>query len=190
MDDPLKAAIDALTNQHSSLTNTNKSRNNLRVIDRRNRAALDEYNSETAILERPMPWIQNVSYVDVANGTHKDPGPASMLIQIVDPGMDFPLPVYEFGETHQFKFSDIEQPDPTGETKAITDSQAKYLVTLLQHALDNSMNVVVHCVAGICRSGAVAEVGTMIGFRDAGTHRIPNLLVKHKMMKSLGWTYD
>ena len=52
------------------------------------------------------------------------------------------------------------------------------------------MNVVVHCVAGVCRSGAVAEVGVMMGFRDAEAFRSPNLLVKHKMMKCLGWTYD
>jgi hypothetical protein len=52
------------------------------------------------------------------------------------------------------------------------------------------MNVVVHCFAGICRSGAVAEVGVMMGFDDVGRTRIPNLLVKHRMMRALGWTYD
>jgi hypothetical protein len=52
------------------------------------------------------------------------------------------------------------------------------------------MDVVVHCVAGICRSGAVAEVGVMMGFDDAEAFRSPNLLVKHKMMRKLGWTYD
>jgi hypothetical protein len=52
------------------------------------------------------------------------------------------------------------------------------------------MNVVVHCVAGVCRSGAVCEVGVMMGFRDTEEFRAPNLMVKHKMMKVLGWTYD
>ena len=52
------------------------------------------------------------------------------------------------------------------------------------------MNVVVHCHAGVCRSGAVAEVGVMMGFADCERFRIPNLLVKHKMMRVLGWTYD
>ena len=52
------------------------------------------------------------------------------------------------------------------------------------------MDVVVHCHAGICRSGAVAEIGVMLGFDDAEAFRSPNLLVKHKMMKVLGWTYD
>jgi hypothetical protein len=52
------------------------------------------------------------------------------------------------------------------------------------------MDVVVHCVAGVCRSGAVAEVGVMLGFDDTEVFRSPNLLVKHKMMRKLGWTYD
>jgi hypothetical protein len=52
------------------------------------------------------------------------------------------------------------------------------------------MNVVVHCFAGICRSGAVCEVGVMMGFNDTERFRSPNLLVKHRMMKHLGWTYD
>jgi hypothetical protein len=56
--------------------------------------------------------------------------------------------------------------------------------------LENRMNVVVHCVAGVCRSGAVCEIGVMLGFNDTEVFRSPNLLVKHRMMKALGWTYD
>jgi Mg2+/Co2+ transporter CorB len=29
-----------------------------------------------------------------------------------------------------------------------------------------------------------------MGFQDTEVFRSPNLLVKHKMMKALGWTYD
>ena len=68
--------------------------------------------------------------------------------------------------------------------------QAAELVRLLQHASANRMNVIVHCVAGVCRSGAVCEVGVMLGFDDTEAFRSPNLLVKHRMMKALGWTYD
>jgi hypothetical protein len=50
--------------------------------------------------------------------------------------------------------------------------------------------VIVHCVAGVCRSGAVCEVGVIMGFDDTEVFRSPNLLVKHKMMKVLGWLYD
>jgi len=44
--------------------------------------------------------------------------------------------------------------------------------------------------AGICRSGAVVEVATMMGFTASDRYRQPNLRVKHKMMKVLGLTYE
>jgi len=145
------------------------------------------------------PWIQNVSLSDVKKGHHIDAGINSMLIQIVDPAMEFPTPSYPFKEVHQFEFLDIEEDGMTnfGDGKmvdvsefAITQAQADQIVELLQRAFENRTNVVVHCVAGVCRSGAVAEVGVMMGFRDTEAFRSPNLLVKHKMMKALGWTYD
>jgi protein-tyrosine phosphatase len=74
------------------------------------------------------------------------------------------------------------------ETK-ISDEQAAQIVALLQRAIDNHMNVVVHCHAGICRSGAVVEVATMMGFDATARYRQPNLRVKYKMMKVLGFTY-
>lgn len=136
------------------------------------------------------PWIGNFSLADVRRGLNYDAGINSMLIQIVDPCMEFPQPGHQFRETHQFEFLDLEEKDSWGHEFKITDEQAARIVELLQHALENKMNVVVHCVAGVCRSGAVAEVGVMLGFRDAETYRSPNLMVKHKLMKVLGWTYD
>ena len=135
-------------------------------------------------------WIQNVALADIAKGHHINPGINAMLIQIVDPAMEFPTPLYQFKETHQFEFLDLEKDDPWGEEFKVTDDQAKQLVELLQHAKENHMNVIVHCVAGVCRSGAVCEIGVMLGFDDTEVFRSPNLLFKHKMMKHLGWTYD
>jgi len=146
-----------------------------------------------------MPWIQNVSMKDIKTGCHIEAGDNSMLIQIVDPAYEFPTPLKQFKEVHQFEFLDIERDGKTNDGSgnwidmsefAITEAQAKEIVELLQRALDNRMNVVVHCHAGVCRSGAVAEVGVMMGFDDAEAFRSPNLLVKHLMMKALGWTYD
>ena len=138
-----------------------------------------------------MPWIQNTSLDDIRKGTHFQPGPNAMLIQIVDPCMEFPQPKYPFQEAHQFEFLDLERDDlPGAEEFKITQDQADRLVHLLARALEQNMNVVVHCVAGICRSGAVCEVGVMMGFQDREVYRSPNLLVKHRMMKALGWTYD
>ena len=138
-----------------------------------------------------MPWIQNVALADIPKGHHIRVDENSMLIQIVDPDMEFPVPKHTFKEVHQFKFLDLEKTDDTINDKwKIQDDQAEQLVALLQHALAKHMDVVVHCHAGVCRSGAVAEVGVMLGFQDAEAFRSPNLLVKHKMMKVLGWTYD
>jgi predicted protein tyrosine phosphatase len=114
-----------------------------------------------------------------------------MLISIVDPASWRPVPAHKFKEQHNFEFLDIEEKDfALDEAMRCSHEQAAELVRLLQHALANRMNVVVHCYAGVCRSGAVCEVGVMMGFEDTGRFRSPNLLVKHRMMKTLGWTYD
>ena len=138
-----------------------------------------------------MPWIENVSLGDIPKGRHHNAGENSMLIQIVDPAMEFPRPMHKFKEVHQFEFLDVEENDQVLEEEMrCSHKQAAELVQLLQHALEKRMNVVVHCVAGVCRSGAVCEVGVMMGFSDCEGFRSPNLLVKHRMMKRLGWTYD
>lgn len=138
-----------------------------------------------------MPWIQNVALSNIKKGLHINPGDNAMLIQIVDPPGDFPTPEYTFKEVYQFQFLDIEENDfALEEAMRCSHEQAAELVRLLQHALANRMNVIVHCVAGVCRSGAVCEVGVMLGFDDTEAFRSPNLLVKHRMMKTMGWTYD
>ena len=147
-----------------------------------------------------MPFIENTAAADIGMGYHQDPGDNAMLIQIMDPASSWwPTPKYTFKEVHKFEFLDIEKNGltntGTGEMSdlsefAVTDVQAFTLVQLLRHALDNDMNVIVHCLAGICRSGAVTEVGVMMGFKEPDRFRNPNMLVKHKMMAELGWTYD
>ena len=138
-----------------------------------------------------MPFIQNTSLSDVKRGTHRQPGPNAMLIQICDPPGDFPEPLYQFREVHQFQFLDVERDtDVDDEAMRCSQEQAAELVRLLQHAQVNHMNVIVHCHAGVCRSGAVCEIGVMMGFDDTEAFRSPNLLVKHRMMSFLGWLYD
>ena len=135
-------------------------------------------------------FIENVSKSDVFNGHHYDAGINSMLIRIQDPATVFGKIKYPFKEVHEFEFLDAEDTDGFPDECKIQDEQAAELVRLLQHAQENHMNVVVHCHAGICRSGAVVEVATMMGFTPTDRMRIPNLRVKHKMMQVLGWTYD
>lgn len=137
-------------------------------------------------------FIENVSKSDVFNGHHMDAGTNAMLIRIQDPATEFGKIKHTemFKEVHEFEFLDAEDADGFDEDFKISDAQAEALVALLRKALDQRMNVIVHCHAGICRSGAVVEVATMMGFTPTDRFRQPNLRVKHKMMKALGWTYD
>lgn len=141
--------------------------------------------------------IENCAMEDIRVGDHTDFGPDTILIQITDPAMYPPVPAKDFHSIFQFEFLDIDQSDIDKHIEddgfgefAITDKQAEELVGVLQFALEKKLNVTVHCVAGVCRSGAVVEIGEMMGFQPTNRFRAPNLLVKHKMMKVLGWTYD
>jgi predicted protein tyrosine phosphatase len=136
-------------------------------------------------------FIENVSKSDVRWGTHMDAGTNAMLIRIQDPATEFGkiARAEMFKEVHEFEFLDAETGDNFPEEAMISYAQAEELVRLLRHAQDKHMNVVVHCHAGICRSGAVVEVATMMGFTPADRYRQPNLRVKSKMMQVLGLTY-
>lgn len=138
-----------------------------------------------------MPKIENVGIKEIIAGHHFDCGDNAMLIQIMDTGtFSFPKPKHNFKEFHRFEFMDIGDDAGDMQEAGCSEYQAVQLVNLLKHALANDMNVVVHCHAGICRSGAVVEVATMMGFEDTERRRIPNTRVKRLMMKELGLTYD
>jgi predicted protein tyrosine phosphatase len=137
-----------------------------------------------------MSKIINVSRKAVEDGFHKFFGSDTILIQISDPAQGFPTPKKWFSKTFQFEFLDAETGSEFDEEFLISNTQAAELVTILECALDSDMNVVVHCNAGICRSGAVAEIGEMMGFEYAGNHKQPNLRVKGLMMDNLGWGYS
>lgn len=141
-----------------------------------------------------MPIIENVSMEDVRVGTHTDMGENAMLIQITDPAYYPPIPKHDFRVITQYEFLDAEDEDIEkhgyDEGFLISDKQAEDIVEFLDYAMEKNMNVLVHCHAGICRSGAVVEVGSMMGFTPTDRYRQPNLRVKHKMMKCLGWTYE
>jgi predicted protein tyrosine phosphatase len=135
-------------------------------------------------------FIENVSKSDIICGHHYDAGSNAMLIRIQDPATEFGAVKYPFKEIYEFEFLDAEDSDGFEDECKIQDEQAKQIVELLKRAIEKRMNVVVHCHAGICRSGAVVEVATIMGFTPSDRYRQPNLRVKQKMMKVLGLTYD
>jgi predicted protein tyrosine phosphatase len=141
-----------------------------------------------------MPWIENVACTDIPIANHHDAGLNSMLIQIMDPATFFPEPKHLFKEVYAFEFLDQEDDDlvkdPNLEGALIIEEQAKELVRLLRHALEKRMNVVVHCFAGLCRSGAVAEIGIKMGFDDVGNFKSPNTRVMRMMMAELELPYE
>ena len=141
-----------------------------------------------------MPKIINISYAQAESGDYPHPGD-SYLIQITDPGTPAPVTAHSYVAKHHFQFHDAEDNEGAGEfpfvpKKLITDAQALEIVRILELALFYKRHVIVHCHAGLCRSGAVAEVGVMMGFEDTKRVRMPNLLVKNKLKKVLGWTYE
>ena len=136
------------------------------------------------------PFIQNISKAAYAAGDHFDCGPRAVAIEILDPCGTPVVPKHKFAKTHTLHFLDVEAEDKWGEEFAVTDGQAAELVDILQDALQERRNVIVHCTVGMCRSGAVAEVGVMMGFTDTGAYRQPNVLVKDKMLSALCWGYS
>ncbi len=132
-----------------------------------------------------MTKIINVSMEDVRTGSHENLGDNAIIIQITDPNMYPPVPDRIFKERYTFQFLDAEDHDPYDEEYKISDKQANELIEILERALAQDSNVLVHCVAGVCRSGAVVEVGEAMGFELCRRHRNPNLRVKHKMLRIL-----
>jgi hypothetical protein len=130
-------------------------------------------------------WIENVAGVDVQGGYHTDMGSNALLIQIGDPATFFPIPKHDFKVIVHYEFLDAEDEDDYPDEAKISDEDAASIVEWLKYAQENHMNVLVHCFAGICRSGAVVEVGESMGFTGTGRFREPNQRVLRKMQNYL-----
>lgn len=136
------------------------------------------------------PFIQNISFPAIKSGNHFDGGERAVLIQIIDPAVEYPTPRVKFDQVYQFSFLDIDENEKSSLKEfAITQDQAQSISEILTKALEEQRNVIVHCHAGLCRSGAVAEVGIMLGFRDTKSERIPNMLVKKLLIQWLRLGY-
>ena len=87
--------------------------------------------------------------------------------------------------THHFVFADANEDDE----QAISSQQANELVHILQSAFAQQQDVLVHCVAGVSRSGAVAQFAIdYLGFSDGNRStdwRLPNATVLKALRTAL-----
>lgn len=136
-----------------------------------------------------MPTIKNVSLAEFEE--IKDTlGPDTYVIRIFDPlGSAWRSPPKNCN-SFTFEFLDAEDDTKLDDDFKIQLDQARQLVNILTEAMMLRKNVVVHCHAGRCRSGAVAEVGEIMGFKYTGTIKQPNMRVKHMMLQILGLLYE
>lgn len=131
-------------------------------------------------------FCENISRMDAKQGWHIGIDRKTYLIQISDVGYKQPVTKYEKYFTNSlclnFDYIEYEQ-----DLNSITDEQAGMIAQFLERAKRDSANIIVHCHAGICRSGAVVEAAMSIGYNDVESrNRIPNSLVKRKVMQCLG----
>lgn len=136
-----------------------------------------------------MPFVTNVSMSDASNGRFPTwANSNTVLIQIQDVD-NSPTAKFvnvknrsRFVGCYQYRFDDCERGPNT-----ISLQDAESLAGVIRTAYERGNNIVVHCHAGICRSGAVTEVCVMYGFDDVDDrYRQPNLLVKNMLKQCLG----
>lgn len=129
-----------------------------------------------------MPKIHHVAAIDVLNNP---PPEHIVVISIRDPGTRFAslydeidrklvnhtvIPIYAFDLIDEI-------------AGCLTETDAAKIAKVLIEQSELGNDVVVHCTAGICRSGAVAEAGMMLGlFEKQRSNRQPNILFKRKIV--------
>lgn len=129
-----------------------------------------------------MPFIENCSRSDIKNGLHSKINTNTILIQISDIDAIEPKPLMYFREIYNFRFEDTEKDTPG----FITDEQAYEICSVLRNAMSDNRDIIVHCHAGLCRSGAVVEAALHIGFNPVESRiRYPNSDITVKLLKTL-----
>lgn len=133
-----------------------------------------------------MPLIENVPMFAIETGNHRINAKNAYLISITDPKDRKPVIAGKFEEVYYFKFHDLDKiPEDMPDAVLMSDDDAVKIVSVLNKALAKDYDVVVHCGAGVCRSGAVVEAATALGFVPVHNNRIPNLYVKRKLFEKI-----
>ena len=136
-----------------------------------------------------VPFIQNISMADAITGVHRDPGENAMLIRILDvEDWNAAEPAHAFRDVRVFRFDDLtaDWADPARfARRGPRQEHADDLLLALFDADKLGMNVIVHCRAGVARSGAVSLVGELVfKFDPVGSRRNPNSSLVQMMLRS------
>ncbi|MDO9252601.1 MAG: hypothetical protein Q7U48_13760 [Hydrogenophaga sp.] len=111
-----------------------------------------------------MPTITRCSAAEFLAGVHPAPSREAVAIQITDPCCAAPRAGDQYHALHHFEFTDTERASELTGEFAINNDQARSIAVILRDALAEGRDVVVHCQAGIYRSGGVAEAARRCGF--------------------------
>lgn len=135
--------------------------------------------------------IGNYSISQIKNGEHFNISDRPcVLIQILDNDEMEVIPFHfsKFKESYRFNFLDTNEES----IYSITNSQAKDISEILINSKKLNYDIIVHCHAGICRSGAITESAKLIGYEVAhdSNKGIPNSLVYNKIRVALGFKYS
>lgn len=144
-------------------------------------------------------WIANKgeAWIEI-----NEPPPNTVLISITEPGRKARTPK-GYLDILRLEFQDYDPsplPDPTSglhgtafrkipdDAVLFTPTQAAGIVRFARKHRENGSNILVHCAAGISRSGAVAEalLQAFPDYEDAGWPRHPNGHVRSLMKRALG----
>lgn len=135
--------------------------------------------------QKPL-YVANIARRDLETGNYNQQlfkSENTMLISINDPAAFPPSAVTKFKDKIFVYFLDVE--DVENEF-AIGPNGAYRIAAAIKTAMKQNLNVLVHCTAGICRSGAVAEACEVLGFEYIGNYKQPNVLVKKRLFRELG----
>lgn len=130
-----------------------------------------------------MPFISNVSKDNVSRGHYAKSD--NMLMIRIDHDNDFP-PVMGSIPKHveYFNFLDIDQYDKDLTGGLFSKADCERIVNIFKKCIEEDMDIVVHCLMGVSRSGAIADVASSLGFnitRDS-QYRIPNAYIRSKLL--------
>jgi rhodanese-related sulfurtransferase len=130
-----------------------------------------------------MPKIVHISRKAFEQGAYAD---YPIAIRIADSFWQLADVYHPKQQPYAFAFSDVD----AGEPGAISELDASIIIGILHYAKGNDQNVVVHCEAGVARSGAVAQFAIdALGFENEvapateedEAWRMPNELVMSRL---------